>query len=440
MARKKTLPLIEDFNNIPEEALVPAAEQPYPIPDHWKWVRLGGVSTFLGGGTPDKSIPSYWHGQIPWASVKDLRSPIISTTLDTISHLGLQNSSTQLCQIGDLILATRITPGKTAIAASQLAINQDLKIVRSQLLLPNFLQMYFRSQLRWFEENSSGSTVMGIRITALNNLPTPLPPLDEQQQIVEKLSGRLQKVDETIQLLEQHLLELPSQRNQIIQAGVDGLLTQRWRERNGAAKDSWTQAYIGDLGTIATGTTPPTKNPHNYGDYLPFIKPADLSQGRHTRSSESFLSEAGARIARVIPAGSVAMCCIGTIAKAGLIEVDAATNQQINTLTPVADHNAVFLFYLFESPEFKKQVTEASSATTIPIINKGRFSKLKVKLPTHAEQCEIGATLDKILNQIDTSTEFTQKVVNKLTSVREEIIRRALMGITENQNSNSRNF
>ena len=43
MARKKTLPLIEDFDNIPEAALVPEDEQPYEIPTHWRWVRLGTV-------------------------------------------------------------------------------------------------------------------------------------------------------------------------------------------------------------------------------------------------------------------------------------------------------------------------------------------------------------------------------------------------------------
>lgn len=41
MARAKNNPLITDFNHIPAEALVPKEEQPYPLPEHWKWVRLG---------------------------------------------------------------------------------------------------------------------------------------------------------------------------------------------------------------------------------------------------------------------------------------------------------------------------------------------------------------------------------------------------------------
>ena len=49
-------------------------EKPFAIPDSWQWVRLGEiVFQNIGGGTPDKTNLTYWNGDIPWASVKDLR-------------------------------------------------------------------------------------------------------------------------------------------------------------------------------------------------------------------------------------------------------------------------------------------------------------------------------------------------------------------------------
>ena len=51
MARKRAFPLIEDFDNIPEKALVPLEEEPYEIPEHWKWVRLGAFACY-GASNP----------------------------------------------------------------------------------------------------------------------------------------------------------------------------------------------------------------------------------------------------------------------------------------------------------------------------------------------------------------------------------------------------
>lgn len=221
---KKHFPLITDFDNIPEAALVPEGEQPYEIPNNWKWVLLGSVARFIGGGTPDKSVPGFWDGEIPWASVKDLRGPTLSSTQDAISHSGLRNSSAQLCDVGDLILVTRIVPGKSAVADRQLAINQDLKIVKTRLLLPRYLQLYFSSQIGWFEAHSSGSTVMGIRITSLNGLPVPLPTLDEQKRIVGYLEKTSCKTDEVMRLVQEVHGNLTTARSQIATAALAGVL------------------------------------------------------------------------------------------------------------------------------------------------------------------------------------------------------------------------
>ncbi len=425
----KTLPMIANFDDIPAEALVPAAEQPYKIPAHWKWVWFGSVANFIGGGTPDKSVSSFWDGEILWASVKDLRHPRITRTIDTITEEGLANSATSLCDVGDLVLATRIMPGKSAIATVPIAINQDLKIVKTQLLVPEYLQYYLDSQTCWFESNSSGSTVKGIRISSLASLPVPLAPLDVQHGIVRRVEQANAKIDDVIERLRQHLEQAPNLRAKFIQAGVAGRLTPSWRREQNLSGGSWRRTTVGELGTVVTGNTPPTKVKENYGDFLPFIKPADLNQGRRINLADSSLSETGAKLARVVPPGSVAMCCIGaTITKAGLIDVEAATNQQINVLVPSTDHDSVFLFYLFESPQFKHEVIASSSSTTLPIINKGRFSKLEVEVPELLEQQEIARILDKALGEFDQTVELIESTIAKLLLLRSHYVLSALAG------------
>lgn len=82
---------------------------------------------FRGGGTPSKQIPEYWDGDIPWASVKDFTSTSLFETQDFITQEGIRNSSANLIPKGHVIIPTRMSLGKAAINAVDLAINQDLR-------------------------------------------------------------------------------------------------------------------------------------------------------------------------------------------------------------------------------------------------------------------------------------------------------------------------
>jgi len=99
--------------------------------------------------------------------------------------------------------------------------------------------------------------------------------------------------------------------------------------------ESWAWASVEQLGDVVTGNTPSTREQENYDGSIPFFKPSDLNAGYWVRDSETTLTEAGAQKARLLPAKSVLVTCIGaTIGKTGLSQVEGATNQQINGLVP----------------------------------------------------------------------------------------------------------
>jgi restriction endonuclease S subunit len=91
---------------------------------------VGELFDFVGGGTPSKKVPEYWIGDIPWASVKDIKGDYLNSTQDKISSQGLKDSASNIAKKNDVILITRISPGKTIITNIETAINQDLKIVK----------------------------------------------------------------------------------------------------------------------------------------------------------------------------------------------------------------------------------------------------------------------------------------------------------------------
>ena len=146
-------------------------------------------------------------------------------------------------------------------------------------------------------------------------------------------------------------------------------------------KNGWTVTALGEAFTTLTGTTPPKANPSFYGDFMPFVKPPELSDLPIDRSDDG-LSQVGASVARTLPPESVLVSCIGNLGKTGLNTVPVAFNQQINAILP-NPQKAIpqFMFFQALSDRFRTQLEELASGTTVPIVNKSKFNSITVVLP-----------------------------------------------------------
>ena len=170
-------------------------EIPFEIPESWEWARLESIARVSGGATPDKSNPAYWDGEIPWASMKDVHGDYLESTLDSITQTGLESKlSISICEPGDLIVSTRLIPGKSIISCIRTAINQDLKVLRLDEFDTAYLHLWFQSQLDFFKRLGSGTTVPGIKVDQLSSSLIPIPPLSEQHRIVERANELMPRI------------------------------------------------------------------------------------------------------------------------------------------------------------------------------------------------------------------------------------------------------
>lgn len=174
-------------------------------------VALEELVNFKGGGTPSKSIESYWGGNIPWASVKDFKSSDLSNTTDFITEEGLKSSASNLIPAGNLIVPTRMALGKVAINTIDVAINQDLRalIVKDEKLIDKrYLLRFLESKSKYLESAGNGATVKGITLDVLKELKVPLPSLAEQKRIaaiLDKADAIRRKRQQAIQLADDFL-------------------------------------------------------------------------------------------------------------------------------------------------------------------------------------------------------------------------------------------
>ena len=177
----------------------------------------------------------------------------------------------------------------------------------------------------------------------------------------------------------------------------------------------WMWTTLGEIGEITTGNTPSKDNKEYYGGNIPFFKPTDLEQGIDTKFSNDKLSQLGFESSRKLPANTVLVTCIGaTIGKTGLISVEGSCNQQINAIVPTKSIIPYFLYYACVSEYMQNEIKSNASATTLPILNKGNFSKIAFPLPPLEEQKRIVSEIERwmlFVNVVESGKSDLQKII-----------------------------
>jgi type I restriction enzyme, S subunit len=245
-----------------------------------------------------------------------------------------------------------------------------------------------------------------------------LPPLAEQQRIV----GILDEAFEGLATAKANAEKNLNNARAIFESELNAIFT-----REG---DGWKERPLVEIGTTQTGSTPTTSDETNYGDFIPFVKPADFNKDGTLDYDKDGLSENGWKAARKVAPGSVLMVCIGaTIGKCGYCERDVTTNQQINALTPNNGVSYKFLYYQMLTERFRRSVIHSSSQATLPIINKSKWGALTVLLPSKAnEQNVIVGNLDALFEETQRLESIYQRKLEKLEALKKSLLHHAFTG------------
>ncbi len=191
------------------------------------------------------------------------------------------------------------------------------------------------------------------------------------------------------------------------------------------ASQAWKFVTLADVGTVVTGNTPPTKELHYYGNDIPFVKPTELID-RPIQTAPQMLSHAGAEVARKVPAGAVLVSCIGNLGKTGIARVPVSLNQQINAIVFRNEVLPEFGFYYAQT--LKRWLHGQSSATTIPIVNKGKFQQAPFPLAPLEDQHRIVAEIEKQFSRLDEAVAGLQRVKANLKRYKAAVLKSAVTG------------
>lgn len=204
------------------------------IPAHWDAKRLKFVVSTFGGGTPNTGKPEYWNGDIPWVSPKDMKSDFIEATEDYLTEIGVAESATKIVPVDSVLIVVRSGILRHTIPVArntvQVSLNQDMKaLVANERLRPGFIH-WFISGLQegllpiWSKQ---GCTVESIEMDYMSNTVIPLPPVEEQDAILEKILEITSRLDAQAEKVTAVISSLIEYRSSLITHAVTGKIDVR---------------------------------------------------------------------------------------------------------------------------------------------------------------------------------------------------------------------
>lgn len=427
MPKKKTALTIEERL---QQALVPAEEQPYEVPENWVWVRLGAIAEIVTGGTPSKKHPEYYGGNFPFYKPSDLdqgrltydASEYLSEEGKNVSRI-IPKNSTAVCCIGSI--------GKCGYLMCEGTTNQQ---INSAIPKINSLCLYYYLCTENFVQDllsmASATTIAIVNKSKMESCAFPLPTLSEQQRIVERIEELLAKLDEAKERLQEVADSFAVRKAAILHNAFTGELTKQWRRENGVSDESWEESNFGKFTVSQYGYT---EKAHWEKVGPKFLRITDIQDNKVDWDEVPWcpIDEAGMK-QYAVQIGDIMIARTGaTTGKSYLIcdDVEAVFASFLIRLKVVdknLDYN--YLYGYMQSEDYWRQITDFSSGIAQPGVNANKLKQIKFKCPSLPEQHEIVRLIDDLLARERAAQQATEQALASIDLMKKSILARAFRG------------
>lgn len=436
MPKKKTALTIEERL---QQALVPAEEQPYEVPENWVW-------TYISSGfdvTSSKRVhKSDWLSEgVPFYRTRELVKLSEQGYIDNELFISEDLYKTFKKEFGvpqknDLLISGVGTIGVPYVISDEKKFYfKDGNVIwlkNKGVFDASYMYYLYKTVFvdNQIHSMSAGTTVDTYTIINAKNTIIPLPPLSEQQRIVERIEELFAKLDEAKERLQEVADSFAVRKAAILHKAFTGELTKQWRLENGVSDESWEEKKLGEICKIGSGGTPSRKHAEYYNGNIPWIKTGELAWNVITEAEEYITEEAVLNSsAKMHCAGSVLVAMYGqglTRGKAAILGINATTNQAVCSLKPLELLMSEFLFYYFMKNYW--QFREEAVGGNQPNYSAKMISSWIISLPTLPEQHEIVRLIDDLLARERAAQQATEQALASIDLMKKSILARAFRG------------
>lgn len=453
MAKKKQIEL--SIEEKLQNALVPKEEQPYKIPSNWCWVRLGNITQIKGGKRIPKGTSLLKENTgYKYIRVTDMKNgTVLNDDIHYISKDIYNKISNYTISKNDIYITCAGTIGRVGIIpvefdGANLTENADKIIIKhiNKNLLVKVLSSYIVQ--KQIQEVITTGCQPKLAIKKIEQLKIPLPPINEQQRIVERIESLFAKLDRAKELIENTLAQFEQNKMAILHKAFTGELTAKWRKENNInnIKDVsyieklpyivpngwyWDKLENITIRIVDGDHNPPAKEKEKtsyimlsaqnigYSSFINMDKVRYLSKDNFDKCHKRTCLEDG----------DILFSSVGSIGNAMVYrekENDKITFQRSVTIIKTKI-NPYYLRYVLLSP-YCQQIFKTESIGTA---QKGFYIKqmknLIVPVPTIEEQQEIVNILDRLLAKYNKIKNLEQQL-EKIELLKKAILAKAFRG------------
>ena len=176
------------YEKVGSETICIDDQIPFEIPSTWRWARMGTIGNWGSGSTPQRGNPAYYGGNILWLKTGELNNGVVYDSEEKITEKALRECSLRLNKVGDILIAMYgATIGKVAIAGKEMTTNQACCGCTPYGIHNKYLFHFLIASKDAFIKKGEGGAQPNISREKLIHHLIPVPPIQEQYRIVEKL-------------------------------------------------------------------------------------------------------------------------------------------------------------------------------------------------------------------------------------------------------------
>lgn len=423
MAKKKQIELTieEKLQN----ALVPKEEQPYKIPNNWCWTYFKDIF-YIENGYAFKKI-DYKKEGIPLVRISNIENGIVNINECIYVNKLEKNEEKYVIEKGDLLIAlSGATTGKNGVYyLDEIAyLNQrigNIKIKNKEKVLNEYRNYYIALKNEDILNLAYGGAQPNISPKVIEFISIPLPPIKEQQRIVNRIESLFTKLDRAKELIENTLAQFEQNKMAILHKAFTGELTVKWRKKNNInEKNFFNKVKLKNVIKLISGRDVSVSLCNDKSIGIPYILGAS-----NIKDNKFFIERWIENPVVVSEKNDILLSVKGTIGKLYLQKEEKINiSRQIMALRALNDLNTHYLYY-FLLRECERLKFEGNGL--IPGISRKDILDLNILLPTLEEQQEIVNILDKLLAKYNKIKNLEQQL-EKIELLKKAILAKAFRG------------
>ena len=433
MPKKKTALTIEERL---QQALVPAEEQPYEVPENWVWVYGKNIFMPMESRKPDGE--DFYYIDI---DAIDNKNQVV-TEAKKIKTAQAPSRASRKLHTGDTVFSL-VRPYLKNIAYIDVQLSDCIASTGFFVCTPNaalndkylYRLMVSSYVVDGLNKHMKGDNSPSIRKDDIENYPFPLPPLSEQQRIVERIEELFTKLDEAKERLQEVADSFAVRKAAILHKAFTGELTKQWRLENGVSDESWEEKLLGDVCTV----NPKKIDAKNLDDNLEvsFVPMAAVSDVlgeivnhevknlQDVRTGFTNFSKGDVIFAKITP-------CMenGKSAIVGPLVNDIGYGStEFYVLRCKEELNNKYLYHMVRNTTFRAEakavMTGAVGQQRVP---KTFLQEYQLLLPTLPEQHEIVRLIDDLLARERAAQQAAEQALASIDLMKKSILARAFRG------------